>query len=208
MDQDSVASDVAPAGGSTTSAASNDDKTVRSSAGGARLPGTLSEPVTAAHARVCSYIEHQAGAVKDWKTDVVSTKLPGRVFYLFERQMPIYAVCPDLAVDATAQVRMGGGAGGAALLQEPLKAGSVVQLPGGILTKVFGFIFDLRKNELSMKIILGWPTRQALSADDSELHAAGGVHVSYGSESVLPLSNGDIGLLIAVSKQPMSRKST
>ena len=203
MDQGSAPLVAAPVRSPTTSTIENDERALRTSESGARLPAPLQGPVATAHTRLCSFVEHQAGAVRDWKTDTVTSKLPGRVFYLVSKQKPMVAVCPDMAVDVTSQVRMEGRAGSAALLQEPLKAGSMVQLPGGILTKVLGFLFDLQKTELSLKIVLGWPTKQALSEDEFQAH--GGVHVSYGTQSVLPLDNGHIGLLIAVSEHPISK---
>ena len=164
-----------------------------------KLPSQLQVSLTAAHQRVCQFVERQAGAVKDWRTDASSIKHPGRVYYVQDKGTFTHAFCPDMAIDATSQVRMEGGTAGAAVLQEPVKAGSMLQLPGGILTKALGFVIDLRKADISLNVVLGWPTKQALS--DNDMIEGHGVHVSHGTQSVLPLDNGDIGLLISVSKQ-------
>ena len=85
-----------------------------------------------------------------------------------------------MAIDATSQVRMEGGTAGAAVLQEPVKAGSMLQLTGGIFTKALGFVIDLRKADISLNVVLGWPTKQALS--DNDMIEGHGVHVSHGTQ--------------------------
>ena len=124
------------------------------------------EKLRAAHSVVTKYIEEQGGAVKDWKSHDRNPKNPGHVWYLAEKGTPTIAICPDLAVDVKAQVKIPNVSGSAAVLQDPIKAGSVLQLPGGILTKALAFVIDLKKNNPSLQVVMGWPSKEGLAEGD------------------------------------------
>ena len=104
------------------------------------------------------YIEDQGGAVKDWKSDAALPKSLGHVWYLATKGVPTHVFCPDLAVDVKAKVKIGNVAATAGVLQDPIKAGSLVQLPGGILTKALGFMLNLTKQPTSLQVVVGWPS--------------------------------------------------
>ena len=157
----------------------------------------MDSKLRAAHSVVTRYMEDQAGAVKDWKSPDRNTKNPGHVWYLAEKGTPTIAICPDLAVDVKARVKIPNVSGSAAVLQDPIKAGSVLQLPGGILTKALAFVIDLKKNNPSLQVVMGWPSKEGLAEGDLiEGYDEVGC---WGTKATLDLPNGDIGLLVAVS---------
>ena len=136
--------------------------------------GTLSpvmvKKLQAAHSVVTKYIEEQGGAVKDWKSADRNPKNPGHVWYLAEKGTPTIAICPDLAVDVKARVKIPNVSGSAAVLQDPIKAGSVLQLPGGILTKALAFVIDLKKNNPSLQVVMGWPSPAQQQQSGHSIH--------------------------------------
>ena len=146
------------------------------------------------------YIEDQGGAVKDWKSDAALPKSLGHVWYLATKGVPTHVFCPDLAVDVKAKVKIGNVAATAGVLQDPIKAGSLVQLPGGILTKALGFMLNLTKQPTSLQVVVGWPSKEELAEADV-IEGFNNV-ISHGIKPVQELGNGDIGLLVAVSSPP------
>ena len=102
-----------------------------------------------------------------------------------------------MAVDVKARVKISNVSGSAGVLQDPIKAGSLLQLPGGILTKALGFLLDLTKDKPSLHVVMGWPSEEGLA--ESALIEGYDQVGCWGTKATLDLPNGDIGLLIAVS---------
>ena len=153
-----------------------------------------------------TFMNDQQGALFDWKANSNASRRLGNQYVLTSNSRPHLILLPDIQVHVSKTLPHAGRKD--QVIQEPLKSGSIVQLPGGILTRVLCLALDVYALNINkhlapiVKVVLAWPSGAMEGAVDEKLGP--GTKDSLGTpsaKSMLEVADG-FGLLISVSARP------